>query len=303
MGESGGPLYLTTREVAGLLRVKERKVYDLAAAGEIPHRRITGKLLFPRSEIHAWIEGGHTAPAAAGAAAEGPRPAVLAGSHDPLLDWAVREAECGLATLLNGSHDGLDAFAEGRAALAGLHIPEDRNGAAGMGWNIRSVEARGLGGCVLIGWAARARGLLLARGTGAEVRRLADLRGRRIVLRQPGAGAATLMQRLLAEAGLGPADFTAAAGLARTESDAAAAVASGEAEAALGIEAMARQFDLPFRPLVAERFDLLVDRRAFFTPPVQRLMAFARGPRLAEKAAAMGGYDLSGLGAVRWLSP
>ncbi|NIP83903.1 MAG: helix-turn-helix domain-containing protein, partial [Gemmatimonadetes bacterium] len=38
------PQYLTTREVAELLRVKERKVYDLAAAGEIPHRRITGKL-------------------------------------------------------------------------------------------------------------------------------------------------------------------------------------------------------------------------------------------------------------------
>ena len=27
------PAYLTTREVADLLRVKERKVYDLAAAG------------------------------------------------------------------------------------------------------------------------------------------------------------------------------------------------------------------------------------------------------------------------------
>ena len=47
------PLFLTTREVADLLRVKERKVYDLAAADEIPHRRITGKLLFPRAELLA----------------------------------------------------------------------------------------------------------------------------------------------------------------------------------------------------------------------------------------------------------
>mgnify|MGYP003652046767 FL=1 len=45
------PSYLTTKEVAELLRVKERKVYDLAGAGEIPHRRITGKLLFPRAEL------------------------------------------------------------------------------------------------------------------------------------------------------------------------------------------------------------------------------------------------------------
>ena len=58
--EAGGgqPPYLTTKEVAALLRVRERKVYDLAAAGGIPHRRITGKLLFPRTEILAWIEGG-----------------------------------------------------------------------------------------------------------------------------------------------------------------------------------------------------------------------------------------------------
>src|SRR3546814_7426115 len=31
---NGGPSFLTTREVAALLRVKERKVYDLAARSE-----------------------------------------------------------------------------------------------------------------------------------------------------------------------------------------------------------------------------------------------------------------------------
>jgi excisionase family DNA binding protein len=72
--------------VADLLRVKERKVYDLAAADEIPHRRITGKLLFPVAELMAWIDGGsHADPA--------DRPAVLTGSHDPLLDWAVRGSD------------------------------------------------------------------------------------------------------------------------------------------------------------------------------------------------------------------
>ena len=46
---------LTTREVAGLLRIKERKVYDLVASGEIPHVRVTGKLLFPRALLDAWL--------------------------------------------------------------------------------------------------------------------------------------------------------------------------------------------------------------------------------------------------------
>lgn len=39
------PEYLTTKEVAQLLRIKERRLYDLASAGEIPCTRALGKLL------------------------------------------------------------------------------------------------------------------------------------------------------------------------------------------------------------------------------------------------------------------
>ena len=284
------PPYLTTREVAELLRVKERKVYDLAATGEIPHRRITGKLLFPRTEILGWIERGSGAPPPE-------RPAVLAGSHDPLLDWAVRECGSGLATLVNGSLDGLDCFVDGRAALAGLHVPEKE------GWNVATVSARGVRDSVLVAWAARARGLVLSKHAHGEVRQFCDLAGKRVVMRQPGAGAAALFADLMSKAGMSETDLIPTAQIARTESDAAAAVAAGDADAALGIEAMARQFHLTFLPLVEERFDLLVDRRAYFTAPVQTLLDFARGDALRRKAHAMGGYDLSESGSVRWLSP
>lgn len=287
--EAPTPTYLTTKEVADLLRVKERKVYDMAAAGEIPHRRITGKLLFPRVEITGWIEGGQSHGAE--------RPPVCAGSHDPLLDWAVRESGSGLATLVNGSLEGLDTFATGQAALAGLHVPEEDN------WNVQTVAARGLTGCVLMGWAKRTRGLLLAPALEGKVRVLTDLKGKRLVRRQPGSGAAALLSALLAEQGLKLGDFVDVPDLARTESDAAAAISAGDADAALGIEAMARQFHLAFVPLMSEAFDLIVDRHAFFTEPVQRLMAFARTDACAAKSQALGGYDLSHNGVVRWLSP
>ncbi len=289
MPEMDQPRYLTTKEVAELLRVRERKVYDLAAADEIPHRRITGKLLFPAEEIHAWIEGGD-------GGAPGIRPDVVAGSHDPLLDWAIRESGAGLATLTDGSLDGLERFAAGQSAAAGMHVPEDD------GWNIATVTARGLGGCVLIGWATRARGILLADGLDRDVQGFADLKGRRMALRQEGAGAAALLGRLLKDAGMTRDDVLASGTVARTESDAAAAVAAGEAEAALGIGAMARQFGLGFVPLVDERFDLLIDRRAWFTPPFQRLMAFTRTDAFRAKAEALGGYDVGAAGEVRWLS-
>ena len=283
------PNYLTTKEVAEILRVKERKIYDLAAVGEIPHRRITGRLLFPKNELLDWIESG-------GEPASGARPAVLTGSHDPLLDWAVRESGSNLATLFNGSRAGLEHFAEGQAALTGLHIPGETD------WNVDAVTAQGLKNCVLIGWASRARGLVLSEGARATITSIRDLKGMRVVQRQPGAGGATFFNAALEREGMSAADLDLVCGLAHTEYDAAAAVAAGQADAATGIEAMARQFNLGFLPLAEERFDLLIDRHAYFTPAVQKLLTFAHSAACHEKAAELGGYDLGLIGTVRWLS-
>ena len=46
---------MTTREVAAYLHVRERKVYDLIRAGEIPCTRVSGKWLFPRTLIDRWL--------------------------------------------------------------------------------------------------------------------------------------------------------------------------------------------------------------------------------------------------------
>ncbi|WP_281930264.1 helix-turn-helix transcriptional regulator [Roseibium album] len=283
------PLFLTTKEVADLLRVKERKVYDLAAANEIPHRRITGKLLFPVEAIRTWVDGPDNPPG-------NERPNVLAGSHDPLLDWAIRASGCGLATLCNGSHDGLTRFQSGAATASGLHLPEQ------AGWNISAVSNAGLVNSVLIHWAVRKRGLLVASGTNDGIRSMADLKGRRVAMRQPGAGAALLLTRLLTEAGLSEGDLDLSRDQAHTESDAAAAVAAGDVDASLGIEAMARQFKLAFIPLVDESFDLLIDRKSYFTEPLQKLFAFSRTTGFRDKADSLGGYDMKDLGTVRWLS-
>ena len=47
----------------------------------------------------------------------------------------------------------------------------------------------------------------------------------------------------------------------------------------------------------------MVDRRAWFEEPMQKLLAFARTASFAEKAEALGGYDASDLGTVQWNAP
>lgn len=273
--------------MAELLRVKERKIYELAQEGALPCLRLTGKLLFPRDALETLLAASGDAPRAA--------PDVLAGSHDPLLEWAVRASGSGLAMRLDGSLDGLTRLASGEAAAAGLHV-RDADG----GWNQTAArEALGTAPVVLVRWARRRFGLLLRPETTHKARSLADAADLRFAGRQTGAGGEIIFAQLCAEAGISPTVSV----VARTETEAAAAVAEGSADAALGLACMARTFGLDFLPLAEDRFDIVVDRRAWFERPWGALWRFAQSPECRARAGAMGGYDLSELGRVIWNGP
>jgi excisionase family DNA binding protein len=66
--------YLTVKELADLLRLKERKIYDLASSGAVPCSKATGKLLFPAAEIRAWIEQAKSGGVAGRSIPRRPRP-------------------------------------------------------------------------------------------------------------------------------------------------------------------------------------------------------------------------------------
>lgn len=323
MADEGEHEYLTARELASLLRVRERKVYELAAAGDVPCSRATGKLLFRRAAVDAWLARSSSGPALATPSA---RPNVVGGSHDPLLAWALGESEAGLASLFDGSLDGLERFAARELVASALHVPVapggvDRAPEAGtadgarartgdgdgidlspdaFAWNVPLVRARFGGEAVaLIAFARRERGLVVPAERVPRFRGIADLVGCRLVPRQAGAGSQVLLERLLERAAL-PADAVETTAAARTESDAALAVAEGRADVAFGLSAPARQLGLGFVPIVTERFDLLVDRRGWFEPPLQRFAAFCRSVAFREKAASLGGYDIADVGTVRF---
>ncbi|MBU1209988.1 MAG: helix-turn-helix transcriptional regulator [Alphaproteobacteria bacterium] len=285
--------FLTTKELADLLRLKERKVYDMAAAGEVPCTRATGKLLFPREAIDAWLAE-HTE--AGDLASAKPRPGVVLGSHDPLLEWALRECRSGLASYFDSSRDGLERYGAREGIATGLHIysPEHDD------WNAPEV-ARRLGGeaVVLVEWARRQRGLIVGGGNPHGIVSMADLRGHRIVPRQAAAGTQVLFEHLLAAAGLSGNDVLVTAP-ALSEADAVLAVQEGKADAAFGLGALAGQYRLEFVPITEERFDLLIDRRSYFEPPLQSLFKFTRSKAFHTKAGELTGYDVAGLGTVHF---
>lgn len=287
------PEFLTVKELAELLRLKERKVYDLAASGAVPCSRATGKLLFPKAEIDAWI----AASSQGGSATAAPdRPGVFLGSHDPLLEWALRQSRCGLATFLDGSMDGLTRLRAGEGMAAGIHLYNAETG----DWNVPVVQSLfSRQNLVLVRFATRARGLVLAPGLTSKITSLAGLKGRRVALRQAESGTARVFASELARAGLSLSDITPAEE-ARSELDAVLAVSQGHADTTFGLEPLARQFNLGFLPVITECFDLLVDRKAWFDEPFQTFLRFCQGDDFATRAKAQAGYDVTDLGKVLW---
>lgn len=285
------PEILTVAEAAAHLRLSERKLYALVQARRVPVARIDGRLLFPRRLLDAWLLGHLEGPPVARAA-----PPVLTGSHDPLLEWAVRESGCSLALLTGGSGDGLQRFARGEAVAAALHLREPDGG-----YNLAHVRGLGLPDLVLIAWARRRQGLLLPLHREGTVASIADVvtQELRLVRRQSDSGGQVLLRHLLAEAGLADDAVRWAPSIARTDTDLAAAILDGAGDCGVGIEAVARRFRLGFVPLAEERFDLLLRRHDYFEPPIQKLLAFAATPGLADQAAHLRGYDLAELGRVR----
>jgi len=279
--------YLTTKEVAALMRVRERKIYDLVARAMIPFRKTTGKLLFPRDEILQWLENGKKPFIL---------PATLTGSHDPCLEDVLRQSGGKIATIWNGSSEGLDLLEEGSAAVSALHIfdPETQS------WNIAAVRERfASGNFVLIEWTRRQRGLIVAPHLEAEIKNFPDIAGKRICVRQKGSGSQILFDHFAAKHALEASSLHPVVEK-HTELEAALSLIEGVADISFGLEYLARRYRLGFVPIIEERVDLLVSRQFYFDDAFQQFLNFCTSPAFARIREGYPGYCFDYRGTVHF---
>jgi excisionase family DNA binding protein len=288
---------LTTEEAAVYLRLSERKLYDLVASGAVPCTKVTGKWLFPKAALDRWLAAGLETRALP------PAPAIVGGSHDPLLEWALRESGSGLASLPEGSEAGLQRLARGEVAAAAIHLHRlDGDDEAA---NVEAVAAApGLHDAVVIAFARREQGLLVAAGNPLQLRDVAGIAATcaRLALRPQGAGAQLLLLALVARAGLTLDQLALVKPPCPTGPDIAQAVRSGRADCGVATRAVAQAASLDFVPLAWERFDLALRQRDYFRPPLQALFKFVRAAAFRDRAVELAGYDVSEAGDVRGLN-
>ena len=288
---------LTTEEAATYLRLSERKLYELVANAAVPCTKITGKWLFPKAALDRWLAAGLAIPNGLKLT---PPPPIVGGSHDPLLEWALRESGCGLASLPEGSESGLTRLLHGEVTAAAIHLHrlEGDDEAA----NIDTVAGTpGLFDAVLIAFARREQGLLVAYGNPMELSDVASVAARRarLALRPQGAGAQLLLLALVAQAGLALDALTTVKPVCRTGVDIAQAVRSNRADCGIATRAVARAVGVGFVPLTWERYDLALRQRSYFLPGPQALFGFLRTREFRDHAAELAGYDVNEAGQVR----
>jgi putative molybdopterin biosynthesis protein len=293
--------FLTTSEAAEYVRLGERKLYELVTSGAIPCSKVAGKWLFPRHELDLWVLSGLARPA--GMLAADPPP-IVGGSQDDLLEWTLRESGSGLASLTEGTARGVDRLQRGEVIAAAVHFHSDVVSAdSADDANIAAVRGMpGLHDAVLVAFARREQGLLLAQGNPKHLHSLSDVlaTGAQMAVRQPGAGAQMLLDALLTRGGAGHKDLRRLEPPCLTGPDLAAAIRSGKADCGVATRAAAKSAGLDFVPLLWENFDLLMRQRSYFRPQVQALIGFIGDKRLKQRAAELTGYDTTPAGEIRF---
>jgi putative molybdopterin biosynthesis protein len=289
----------TTAEAAAYLRLKERKIYEMVAEGSVPCTKVTGRWLFPKAELDQWLASSVSRPA--GMTRPEPAP-IVAGSHDPLLEWALRESGSGLATLAVGSEAGFNRFIAGETTAAAIHLHALEDAEADA--NVAAMASRSdMQDAVLIAFCRREQGFLVAPGNPLKLSSIADVAAKRarITMRPKGAGAQLLLLALLHRAERTLDQLTAVSPVSPTGPDIAQAVRAGRADTGIATRGVANAAGLDFVPIVWEHFDLVLRQRDYFHPPLQALIRFLRSDNLAARVRELGGYDMSEAGKVRFV--
>jgi putative molybdopterin biosynthesis protein len=286
---------MTVHEIADYLRVKERKIYDLITQKQIPCTRVTGKWLFSRHLIDLWLMNNSET------SLQDLRfktiPEIVVGSHDPLLEWALRESVSAMAMQTTGSLEGLSRFSDGEAMVCAMHVLDVRTGEYNIPVVKQTLQDSDV---VMLEWAWRGQGLLVAKNNPLAIKNLADLVDKqpRLITRQAGSGSRILLDHLLEKSDVAENKLNIIDTLARTEMEVGLAISGGRADVGMAVSSVAKQLHLDFIPLAKERFDLVMRRFDYFEPPIQKLLAFCQTPAFYDKAKEFGDYDISGLGRV-----
>jgi putative molybdopterin biosynthesis protein len=286
---------LTVKEASELLNLNEKKLYALAGSGKIPGTKITGKWIFPRTELEQFLKSKslETVRGSFWESLMNNRIVLISGSDDPIISTAqglfhALHTEYLLFSSSVGSREGIRLLKNGFCTIAVSHQYDyekedftfplldeyfDDPGEVvvmnlffrNIGFVTRDIPIRSLGECI--------RSSL------------------RFVNRQEGSGIRSVVEHLIRKEGINTAKLKGYDTEVFTHFDVVRSVASEMADAGIVAQAAAASSRLVFEQIFEERFDMIVKKEVFFDRHVQAFVDFIRSDQFRNLLNSLKGYN------------
>lgn len=288
--------FLTVPQLADLLHVNEKKIYQLAGVGEIPGTKVTGKWIFPRRLIEDWLlENSH-----GGVMHDR---LLIAGSDDQFVHQVCNKAA------LDWQQNALVSYSPCGTRHGLRMLDTGRIDACFINWGASEASTRrhmGLLRCyrnhqswVIVRCLQRNQGVItsqslhdtLDESPPVALHRLimdADLRW---AMRQDDSGSKRLLEDMCAMEGKCITTLRIST-RCNSERSAAAAVNRGNADLCCGVQSTAFDFALPYLPVADVSLDLVMTRKTYFRTLAQDFITRMQDAEAHAMVETLGGYTL-----------
>jgi excisionase family DNA binding protein len=295
---------MNTKEVAKYLDIHEKQVYALIKANRIPATRITGKWIFPKKLIDAWVESksGEGITLAKQKSNKIAGALLAAGSNDPVLDilqtW-VRRAypDLYLFSANMGSVNGLAALDNGHTDIAWSHLLDPASGQYNIPFLstlLPKIKP------VVVNLFHREIGFITATDNPYHIKWFDDLakEGLRFINRQKGSGTRVLLDYHLGQLGVSSEQINGYDREAYTHFEVGLSILSGETDAGIATAAVSKLLGLAFTPITRESFDMVLDQSTFFQKGVQAFINILDSREFRKGVEKLGNYDFNHSGRI-----
>jgi len=289
--------FLSVPELAALLHVNEKKIYQLAGSGEIPGTKITGKWIFPRSLIEDWLlENSH------GGVMQDRL--LLAGSDDRLIQHVCSNAA------IDWQENALVSYSPAGTRHGLRMLDSNRVDACFINWGAVEDTARrhlGLLRCyrrhaswVIVRCLQRSQGFIVSKKLSdtldMSTENLAAALIKRTELgwamRQDDSGTERLLEDLCSVQGQRVANLKVSTEC-NSERSAVAAVNTGAADITCGVQSTAHEFGLHYLPIADVALDLVMSQKTYFRTLVQDLLERIQVLETDKLPIRLDGYQIN----------
>jgi putative molybdopterin biosynthesis protein len=294
--------FISARDVSRLLDINEKKVYSLVQEGKIPGTKITGKWLFPKTELEQFLrrKATNTLKKFSTEFALTKNILLVAGSDDPIM-YPVQgiihslHPDFVLFMASVGSSEGLRLLSRSfsHAALSHLHDRESGD----FTFPFLQMFFDDPAELAVINLFHRTVGFISREKPVHSFTEIAS-NSLRFINRQVGSGIRNRIELMLLEEHVEKDRIKGYGEEVSTHFSIANHILSERADVGVATESVARYANLHFTKLFEERFDMVVYKESFFERNMQIFVEFIRSTTFLELIANFKGYSSRDTGKV-----